>query len=123
MKSWPRQPLIYEINAWVWLDEVSRKTGSCITLASLPDEEWDQIAALGVDAVWLMGVWERSPEGVHISMTNEGLVTDFRRALPDFAAEDNVGSPYCVRRYTVDAHLGEDNGVAMARRYFQRVAE
>jgi len=116
MKSWPRHPLIYEINTWVWLNELSRKMGCPITLASVPDEEWDRIAALGFDAVWLMGVWERSPEGVHISMANEGLLTDFRRALPDFAAQDNVGSPYCVRRYKVDAHLGGPESLALARR-------
>ena len=62
-----------------------------------------------------MGVWERSPAGIAISMRNPGLLEDFRRALPDFAAEDNVGSPYCVRRYVVDEHLGGPQGLAAAR--------
>ena len=70
----------------------------------------------GFDAVWFMGVWERSPAGIGISMRNEGLLQDFRRALPDFAAEDNVGSPYCVRRYVVDEHFGGPKGLATARR-------
>ena len=43
-------------------------------------------------------------------MGNPGLLDDFQRALPDFAAEDNVGSPYCVRRYVVDEHLGGAEG-------------
>jgi hypothetical protein len=63
-----------------------------------------------------MGVWERSPVGIAISMRNEGLLEDFRRALPDFSAEDNVGSPYCVRRYVVDEHLGRPSGLAAARK-------
>ena len=41
---------------------------------------------------------------------------DFRRALPDFRPEDNVGSPYCVRRYVVDQHLGGPEGLALARK-------
>src|SRR5205823_1983120 len=41
---------------------------------------------------------------------------DFRRALPDFCPEDNVGSPYCVRRYVVDGHLGGPEGLSVARR-------
>ena len=86
-----------------------------MSLSSLPDAEWDQIASLGFDAVWFMGVWERSPEGIRISMTNDGLLADFRRALPDFTDKDNVGSPYCVRRYTVDAHLGGLEALAAAR--------
>ncbi len=115
MQSWPKHPLIYEINTWVWLDELSRKGQRALTLATVPDAEWDHIASLGFDAVWLMGVWERSPEGIRISMTNYGLVADFHRALPDFTEGDNVGSPYCVRRYSVDDHLGGPEALATAR--------
>ncbi|MCU0573861.1 MAG: alpha-amylase family glycosyl hydrolase [Syntrophobacteraceae bacterium] len=115
MQSWPKHPLVYEINTWVWLDELSRREQRALNLASIPDADWDQIAALGFDAVWFMGVWERSPEGARISMRNKGLLEDFHRALPDFTAADNVGSPYCVRRYVVDDHLGGPSGLATAR--------
>ncbi len=114
--TWSRYPIIYEINTWVWLQELGRKAKNPMTLATVPKEEWDGIAALGVDAVWFMGVWERSPAGIEISMRNQGLLEDFRRALPDFSAEDNVGSPYCVRRYVVDEHLGGPQGLAAARK-------
>ena len=53
-----------------------------------------------------MGVWERSPAGTAIANQNPNLQADFRKALPDFRAEDNVGSPYCVRRYVVDRASG-----------------
>jgi glycosidase len=120
VRPWPKHPSIYEINTWVWLDEQNRKAGRTLTLASVPDREWDAIAALGFDAVWLMGVWERSPAGIAIANRNEGLLADFRRALPDFRTEDNVGSPYCVRRYSVDAHLGGRDGLAQARHALAR---
>jgi alpha amylase-like protein len=113
---WPRYPSIYEINTWVWLSDLSQKYGVTVDLFSVPSAEWDAIAALGFDAVWLMGVWERSPAGIAIANQNQGLLNDFRRALPDFRPEDNVGSPYCVRRYVVDEHLGGPEGLAMARR-------
>jgi hypothetical protein len=115
MKPWPKHPVIYEINTWVWLRELAQKHQRPVNLCTVPPEEWDQIASLGFDAVWFMGVWERSPAGIEISMRNPGLLTDFRRALPDFSAEDNVGSPYCVRRYVVDEHLGGPAGLASAR--------
>ena len=115
MKPWPKYPLIYEINTWVWLRELGEKYQRPITLASVPSEEWDALASFGFDAVWFMGVWERSPAGIRISMKNEGLLADFRRALPDFTERDNVGSPYCVRRYLVDAELGGREGLALAR--------
>ena len=44
MRTWPKRPLIYEINAWVWLDELSRREQRSLTLASVPDEQWDGIA-------------------------------------------------------------------------------
>ena len=116
MSTWPSYPVIYEINTWVWLNELSRKYRKSVDLGTVPKQEWDAVASHGFDAVWFMGVWERSPAGIQISMQNTGLLDDFRRALPDFSAEDNVGSPYCVRRYVVDEHLGGPEGLAAARR-------
>jgi hypothetical protein len=110
-----RYPTVYEINTWVWLSELSQKYGTKVDLASVPSAEWDGIAAYGFDSVWLMGVWERSPAGTVIANQNTGLVKDFRRALPDFRPEDNVGSPYCVRRYEVDSHIGGREGLAVGR--------
>jgi len=120
MNPWPKHPVIYEINTWVWLDELSRKYERPLTLAAVPSEEWDTLTSIGSDAVWFMGVWERSPAGTAIANQNEGLQEDFRRALPDFRPEDNVGSPYCVRQYVVDEHLGGRKGLAVARRELAR---
>jgi hypothetical protein len=116
MITWVKFPVIYEINTWAWLAEISSRVSKPVTLANIPDTEWDQLAAWGFDVVWFMGVWERSPAGVEISNRNEGLLADFQRALPDFHPEDNIGSPYCVRRYEVDARLGGPDGLATARR-------
>ena len=113
---WPRYPTIYEINAWVWLSDLSQKCGTIVDLSCVPSADWDAIAKFGLDAVWLMGVWERSPAGIAIANQNQVLLNDFRRALPDFRPQDNVGSPYCVRRYVVDEHLGGPSGLAIARR-------
>jgi len=99
---WPRYPFLYEINTWAWVSGLAEKYGKNIDLSSVPSAEWDAIAAFGFDAVWLMGVWERSPAGIAIANQNKNLLAEFRRALPDFRTEDNVGSPYCVRRYVVD---------------------
>lgn len=115
MTTWPRYPTLYEINAWVWLSGLEAKYSMCGDLASVPAPEWDTIADLGFDGVWLMGVWERSPAGVGIANQNQNLMQSFREALPDFRPEDNVGSPYCVRRYVVDQRLGGRKGLAVAR--------
>jgi Alpha amylase, catalytic domain len=116
MSSWPKYPTVYEINTWVWLSDLSKKVGRPVDLGSVPAAEWDAVAGLGFDAVWFMGVWERSPAGIAIARKNPGLLEDFQRALPDFVSDDNVGSPYCVRGYEVDAYLGGSKGLSKARR-------
>src|SRR5579862_6144695 len=99
-------PFVYEINAWPWLHTLARAEGRPIDLASVPDRYWDALHDRGYDAVWLMGVWQRSPAGVSIALRDEALVASFSAALPDYRPVDVVGSPYCIRDYVVDASLG-----------------
>jgi hypothetical protein len=116
MAHWPRRPTIYEINTWPWLHELNEHARRRVTLANVPVKVWDALASYGCDAVWFMGVWERSPAGVAISMRNQALVAEFRKVLPDFTEQDNVGSAYCVKNYRVDQRLGGPEGLALARR-------
>ncbi|WP_433829876.1 alpha-amylase [Actinoplanes sp. CA-015351] len=115
MSGWPSALAIYEIDTWPWLEGLSRRLGRTVTLAEVPGEIWDEVAADGLDAVWLMGVWERSPAGLALAHADENLQRAFREALPDFTPDDVTGSPYCVRRYAVDDRLGGRDGLAKAR--------
>lgn len=115
MNAWSKRPVIYEITTWVWLNELSRRHGKPVTLGTVPSQEWDDLAALGIDAVWLMGVWERSPAGTAISRQLPSLQEEYHRILHDYSPEDVVGSPYCIRSYSVDNRLGGTAGLAHAR--------
>ena len=86
-----------------------------MTLADLPASAWDDVTPAGADAVWLMGVWERSPAGLELANANAGLQASFRDALPDVRRDDVIGSPYCVRRYVVDDSFGGARALAEAR--------
>lgn len=112
---WIKNPILYEINTWVWLHELSARYGKKIMLDNVPKEEWDALGNLNVDAVWFMGVWERSPAGIAVANQNANLLQDFHRALSDFKPEDNVGSAYCVKHYEVAAQVGGRRGLAKAR--------
>jgi hypothetical protein len=114
-ESGPDQPVIFEINTWAWLHETGLRLGSSYTLADVPAAVWDETLPPGIDAVWLMGVWERSPAGLEVAGRDDGLQASFRAALPDLTSNDVVGSPYCVRRYVVDERLGGPEGLAAAR--------
>ncbi|WP_200302011.1 alpha-amylase family glycosyl hydrolase [Streptomyces adelaidensis] len=107
--------VLHEINTLLWLRELSERYGRRVTLGEVPGEAWDEVALPGIDTVWLMGVWERSPAGLRIALADEGLMGSFRAALPDLTEADIAGSPYCVRDYVVDASLGGPEGLAAAR--------
>lgn len=107
--------VILEINTLVWLGELSDRHGRRITLGEVSGEVWDELARPGIDTVWLMGVWERSPAGLGIALRDETLLASFREALPDVTEADIAASPYCVRNYVVDASLGGPEGLATAR--------
>jgi hypothetical protein len=115
MTGWPDKPVIYEVNTAVWLSELAQAAGAPVTLGSVTDPDWDAVTPSGVDAVWLMGVWERSPAGLELALANAGLLESFRAALPDVEEQDIIGSPYCVHRYVADERFGGPSGLAAAR--------
>jgi Alpha amylase, catalytic domain len=115
MNSWPRHPTVYEINAWAWLNDLSRAGARRVTLGEVPQAELERLASRGFAAVWLMGVWERSPAARAFSRTDPALREEYARTLPDFTDEDIVGSPYAIKTYSVDPSLGGDAGLADLR--------
>ena len=114
MRLGPR-PTIYELNAAAWLARLGGEAGRRIALDEVPATEWDRLAALHIDAVWLMGVWERSPAGREIALRDPALRASFRAALPDLRDEDVIGSAYCVRAYELEPRFGSPDALAVAR--------
>jgi hypothetical protein len=110
-----RQPVVFEVNARVWLGEVSARVGTTVRLDTVPDDEWDALLPPGIDVVWLMGVWERSPFGRAVALDDPALRASWDDALPGWSDGDVLGSPYCVHRYSVDPALGGDIGLTTAR--------
>jgi len=115
MTGWPALPVIYEVDTAVWMGDLSRAAGRRVTLADVTGPDWDAITPDGANAVWLMGVWERSPAGLALANANPELQASFREALPDLRPEDVIGSPYCVRRYVAADLFGGRDGLAAAR--------
>ncbi len=115
LTGWPHRPVIYEINTAIWLADLSRAAGRRVTLADVPESAWDEVTPAGINAVWLMGVWERSPAGLELANANAALQASFTDSLPGLRPDDVIGSPYCVRQYVVDASFGGRQALAQAR--------
>ncbi len=101
-----RHPHLYEINTWVWLEQLSQRHLRHITLGEVPDEEWDQLGRLGFDVIWLMGVWRRSPQSARIFQSDSSLSAQYNEALPGWKPDQVVGSPYAAAQYRPDPRIG-----------------
>lgn len=60
-QEWMPKVVMIAKNAYVWMDQLSKKYQRDVdTLDKIPDEEIDQFANYGFTALWLIGLWERS---------------------------------------------------------------
>jgi Alpha amylase, catalytic domain len=100
-------PLLYEINTRCWLAELSKKNGRPITLANVPETEFDEWRRLGFTHIWLMGVWTTGPRVRTVALKSHSR-QEYSEALPDLRDEDIGASPYAISEYTVSSPLGGD---------------
>ncbi len=65
--EWMPNVVMIAKNTLVWLDQLSRKYAKKIdTLDKIPDEELDALQKWNFNALWLIGVWERSTASAKI---------------------------------------------------------
>jgi glycosidase len=61
-KDWMPRVVLLAKSTLVWLDQLAKKYRRQVDrLDQIPDEELDLIASEGFNALWLIGLWERSP--------------------------------------------------------------
>ena len=98
----------------VWLAAAALDPGGLRAAALAPVRAWEHgwpyPAALPAVREFLMFTPATIPAGLALANANAGLQESFTAALPDLRREDVIGSPYCVRRYTVDAAFGGPDG-------------
>ena len=113
-KKWVDYPNILEINTIPWLNELSEEYHEEIKLDMIPDEIFENLLN-NFDAVWLMGVWERSPTSNRIASEHSGLQKEFHEALDDLREDDIIGSPYAIHYYHIEPRLGGNEALAKFR--------
>ena len=111
----PRYPSLYQINARLWLTELSRTLGRRATLDDIPDAALDEFARQGFDWIWLLSVWQTGRAAQAISRKNAGWRREFAETLPDLKDEDIAGSGFAITGYTVHEDLGGDAALARLR--------
>ena len=103
-----RYPSLYQINTRVWLRELSDSLGRSATLADIPDEFLDQVASMGFDYVWFLGLWQTGAAGRQVSLSHADWLKEFQATLPDFTEADVSGSPFAITGYTLHRDFGQE---------------
>ena len=111
----PLYPSLYQINTRVWLTALSRQLGRRATLDDIPDAELDRLAAMGIDWIWLLSVWQTGAAAQAVSSSNPEWRHDFEQTLPDLTEDDIPGSGFAITGYTVHRDLGGDAALARVR--------
>jgi glycosidase len=94
--EWMPQLVLMAKNAYVWLDQLSRKYRRHLhRLDHVPDEELDTLARWGVTGLWLIGLWERSRASQQIKQLCGNA--------------DAVASAYSLFDYQIAADLGGED--------------
>lgn len=106
---------LYEINTATYLRKLSDRYGQTITLSTIPDKELAQISDSGFDAVWMMGIWQRSHVAVDLALANQQLLDEAHTLAPDFQIGDIIGSAYSIKSYRINEQFGDESALLELR--------
>lgn len=95
-------PRLLEINARIWI----KRFGNNCSLSSIPDTELNKWIELGIDMIWLMGVWKNNETVINEYCFEPELISSYNSALKDWTKEDVIGSPYSIDKYELNPLLG-----------------
>ncbi|HVJ93747.1 MAG TPA: alpha-amylase family glycosyl hydrolase [Labilithrix sp.] len=91
--NWMPNVVLIAKSVYVWLDQLSKKYGrSIVRLDQIPDEELDLLAARGMNGLWLIGLFERSPAS--------------RKVKQMRGDHDALASAYSLKSYVIAHELG-----------------
>lgn len=101
--EWMRRTVMVAKNAFVWLAQLSREHSRSITrLDEVPDEALDGLVADGINALWLIGIWQRSRAS---------------RAIKRLRGQsDAEASAYAIDDYDVAVELGSEAALQNLKR-------
>lgn len=99
-------PTLYQVNTRVWIQLLSKQLNRPATLDDIPDTALDEIASLGFDWVYFLGVWQMGEAGRAVSLSNRVWLEDYRQLLTDLCDDDVCGSCFSIKDYKVSDRMG-----------------
>ena len=99
---WMPRVVMVAKNALVWLDQLSKKYGRPIGhLDAVPEEEIARLARWGFNALWLIGVWQRSEASRKLKVwTGNPDAAPSAYSLFDYVIAEELGGEEAVVRFS-----------------------
>ncbi len=108
---------LYQINARVFTKQLGTTSPN---IAETPTEYWKDLKDRGIDFVWLMGVWETSPNSIDKYCFHPSLVEEYDRANPEWQKKNVGGSPYAIEDYQISPLVGTLDDLLRAKSAINR---
>ena len=98
-QDWMPNVVMIAKSSYVWLAQLSRQYGHAIErLDQIPDEALETLARRGLNALWLIGVWERSRASQVIKrMRGQQDAVASAYSLYEYRIADDLGGDYAYR--------------------------
>jgi len=101
-RDWMPRLVLLAKNAYVWLDQLSRKYNQSIhRLDQVPDEELQAMSSRGFTGLWLIGLWERSQASARIKQL--------------CGNPEAIASAYSLASYQIAGDLGGEEALKRLR--------
>jgi len=107
LRPLPKNPLLFQLNTRVLIDELSKAAGKQCTLDDFPDAELAQIAAKGYDYAYFLGVWQTGEYGIKKSVK----LLDLEPCMKGLPREAACSSPFAVTDYSTHKDFGGDEAL------------
>lgn len=102
-RDWMPRVVLIAKSTHVWLFQLSQKYARPVKqLDQIPAEELDLLAAQGFTALWLIGLWERSPASRKIKQwmgNHEALASAY--SLYDYQISNDLGGEKALKRLKI----------------------
>ena len=98
-QEWMPRTVMIAKSTYVWLNQLSRFYGrEVVRLDQIPDEELETLARRGMNALWLIGVWERSRASQTIKrLCGNAEAVASAYSLYDYRIADNLGGDWAYQ--------------------------
>lgn len=104
-QDWMPRVILQAKNVYVWLDQLSREYNIQITrLDQIPVQELRKLSRRGINALWLIGLWERSPASQQIKkICGNPEAVSSAYSLYDYTIAESLGGEEAYQQLSASA--------------------